>query len=103
MQANSYSKKKKVGLTPTVVVRHKEKVGLTPAIVVRFITSQRSRHVTNLTDYGCFRFALIQLMLLDHLASMTVITTQHVVGDNCESKPLSSPISAIPEDHAPLY
>jgi len=34
---------------------------------------------------------------------MTVIITQHMVGDNCRSESLSTPTSAILEVHAPLY
>jgi len=67
------------------------------------MTSARSRHLANLTDYGGSRFDLVQLILPDHLANRTVTITQHVVGNNCRSELLSSPTSMIPEDNAPLY
>jgi len=70
---------------------------------VQILTSARSRHLANLTYHGGSRFDLIQLILPDHLANGTVTTTRHVVGDNCESEMLSSPTSAIPKVHAPLY
>ena len=73
------------------------------SVVVTFMISARSQHLTNLTDHGDFKFDLIQLIIHDHLANMTVTTTRHVVGDNCGSELLSSPTSAISEDHAQLY
>jgi len=70
-------------------------------VVVKITTSARSRHLKNLTDHGGFRFDLIQLILPNHQANRTVTTTRHVVDNNCGFKPLASPTSAIPEDHAP--
>ena len=72
-------------------------------VLVKIMTFVRSRHQANLTDHEIFRFNFIQLILSDHLANKTVTTTRHVVDDNCGSEPLSSPTSAIPEAHAPLY
>ena len=72
-------------------------------VVVKIITSVKLRYLANLTVHEGFRFDLIQLILLDHLANRMVTTIQHVVGNNCKYEPLSSSTNAIREDHALLY
>ena len=78
-------------------------MALLQIVLVKIMTFVRSRHLENLADYRGSRFDLIKLILPDHLANKTVTITQHVVGDNCRSEPLSSPTSVIPEYHASLY
>jgi len=96
-------------------IRHRRWISLLPsfslgdseketkeAFIVVILTFVRSWHLTKLTDHGGFIFDLIQLILPNYLANKAV-TTQHVISNNCKFEPLSSPTSAIPEDHAPLY
>ena len=53
--------------------------------------------------FNSLGFDLIQLIILDHLANMTVITTRDMIGNFCGSELLSSSTSAISENHTLLY